>query len=111
MYIRTWHDGFHLFPEEMLFNIAKDPHEQSNVAPSHPEPCHRADAMLKEWHEKMMKTMPQGYTEDPMDIVLSEGGPFHARGHLSEYCKRLQETCNRCSGYPPIALIDWNQYK
>jgi hypothetical protein len=29
---------------------------------------------------------------DPLETVLSEGGPYHARGMLSEYCKRLEAT-------------------
>ena len=34
MYIRTYHDGFHLFPQEMLFDVKNDPHEQHNLAGS-----------------------------------------------------------------------------
>jgi predicted ATPase len=40
----------------------------------------------------MMATMPAGYTEDPMRIVLAEGGPFHARGFLKNYVSRLERT-------------------
>ena len=40
----------------------------------------------------MMATMPAGYTEEPMRIVLAEGGPFHARGFLKDYVKRLKAT-------------------
>ena len=29
---------------------------------------------------------------DPMRIVLAEGGPFHARGQLDQYCRRLEAT-------------------
>jgi arylsulfatase A-like enzyme len=32
MYIRTYHDGFHLFDRDMLFNLREDPYEQHNVA-------------------------------------------------------------------------------
>ena len=28
----------------------------------------------------------------PMRIVLAEGGPFHARGFLKDYVKRLEAT-------------------
>ena len=32
LYMRSYHDGYHLFPQEMLFHLATDPHEQRNVA-------------------------------------------------------------------------------
>jgi len=32
LYTRTYHDGFHLFPDEMLLNLEIDPHEQNDVA-------------------------------------------------------------------------------
>ncbi|MDF2653386.1 MAG: sulfatase, partial [Paenibacillus sp.] len=32
LYIRTYHDGYHLFDKEMLFNLKEDPHEQHNLA-------------------------------------------------------------------------------
>ena len=37
LYMRTYHDGFHLFPDEMLFDLASDPHEQHDLAGEHPE--------------------------------------------------------------------------
>lgn len=75
-----------------MFNINEDPHEQKNLAPPNPDKCREGAAILEQWHKEMMETMPQGYNTDPMEIVLSEGGPFHAKGHLKEYCKRLEET-------------------
>ncbi|MBN1901235.1 sulfatase [Candidatus Sumerlaeota bacterium] len=92
MYIKTWHDGYHLFPDEMLFNIREDPHEQKNLASYNPDQCREGAAFLEKWLNDMLETMPPGYDADPMETVLSEGGPFHARGHLKEYCKRLEET-------------------
>ena len=35
IYIRTYHDGHHLFPKEMLFNLDDDPHEQNDLAAAH----------------------------------------------------------------------------
>jgi hypothetical protein len=40
----------------------------------------------------MMNTMPEGYTQDPMETVLQEGGPYHARGSLRSYLQRLEAT-------------------
>ncbi len=92
MYIRTWHDGFHLFPTEMLFNIAEDPHEQHDLAADRPDVVRRCVYLLNEWHDAMMATQLDGSTVDPMQTVLAEGGPFHARGHLKSYCEYLETT-------------------
>jgi len=90
MYIRTYHDGFHLFPDEMLFNIEEDPHEQHNLAEERRQECLQAVYYLNQWHDDMMKTMPDAV--DPLWTVIREGGPLHARGKLKSYCKRLEET-------------------
>jgi len=92
LYIRTYHDGFHLFAPEQLFNLADDPHEEHNLAKSHPQVCREGAWRLMNWHDEMMATMPRGRVADPMRIVLDEGGPFHARGHLREYIERLKAT-------------------
>jgi arylsulfatase A-like enzyme len=92
LYIRTFHDGFHLFPKEMLFNLADDPHEQRTLAGTHPEICLSGLASLTEWQDQMLQTLPEGYTTDPMQIVLAEGGPTHAKGNLKNYCARLEAT-------------------
>ena len=90
MYVRTYHDGFHLFPDQMLFNVAEDPHEQNNLAEEQPDICKQAVYYLNEWHDRMMKTMR--YDVDPLWTVIREGGPLHARGKLAAYCKRLEKT-------------------
>jgi len=53
----------------------------------------RKEAQKKyaEWHQHMMATMPEGWG-DPLDTVLEEGGPYHARGPLKKYCERLEQT-------------------
>jgi arylsulfatase A-like enzyme len=90
LYIRTYHDGFHLFPREMLFELEKDPHEQDDLAEQHPEICSHALRLLTEWHDEMMAAM--NCDRDPLWTVMSEGGPFHARGELAKYCGRLRKT-------------------
>jgi len=92
IYIRTYHDGFHLFPQEQVFGLADDPHEQHNLAESHPPLCREGAWRLMNWHDQMMATMPRGLVADPMRVVLDEGGPFHARGHLRQYVERLNTT-------------------
>lgn len=90
MYVRTYHDGYHLFPREMLFDLAADPHEERDLARDHREVCREAGARLAEWHDAMMQSMPDAV--DPLWTVMREGGPFHARGQLPAYCERLERT-------------------
>lgn len=80
VYIRTYHDGYHLFPDEMLYNVEQDPHEENDLAQEKPEVCRDAVYYLNEWHDSMMKTM--SYDTDPLWTVMREGGPFHTRGAL-----------------------------
>jgi arylsulfatase A-like enzyme len=90
MYLRTYHDGYHLFPPEMLFDIEQDPHEEHDLAPDHPEVCREAAYYLSDWQVAMMASMPQDV--DPLWTVMKEGGPYHARGHLRAYCDFLERT-------------------
>ncbi len=90
LYIRTYHDGYHLFDKEMLFNLEDDPHEQINLAAERRDICHEAVYWLNEWHDEMMSTMK--HDADPLWTVMHEGGPFHAKGSLRKYTERLKET-------------------
>ncbi len=90
MYLRTYHDGYRLFPQEMLYDIEQDPHEQHDLAPAQPEVCREAVWRLNEWHDAMMQSMP--YATDPLWTVMREGGPLHTRGHLAAYVERLRAT-------------------
>lgn len=93
LYMRTYHCGYHLFPDEMLFNVEQDPHLQNDLAASHMDICERCGSFLQEWEIKMHSSMPAGYTEDPMRTVLSEGGPTHApEDDLPRYLARLRAT-------------------
>ncbi len=92
LYLRTYHDGFHLFPEGMLYNLKEDPYEQHDLAQARPDILRQGQAYLAAWQAQMMESMPEGYSTDPLEIVLAEGGPFHARRALQEYCKRLEAT-------------------
>ena len=90
IYIRTYHDGFHLFPKEMLFDLYQDYHEQNNLAEERPDLCDKACRYLVDWlHEMMMSSKTD---IDPMWTVIREGGPYHAKGNLPMYCKRLEQT-------------------
>lgn len=90
LYTRTYHDGYHLFDEEMLFNLKEDPFEQYNVRAENIPVCKDAVYFLNQWHDEMMFSMP--FDVDPLWTVIKEGGPFHAKGHLKKYVERLEET-------------------
>lgn len=80
LYTRTYHDGFHLFPQEMLHDLEADPHEQNNLAEDHPELCHEGQWRLSRWHDAQMQKMALNSSDvvDPLWTVVREGGPFHA---------------------------------
>ena len=90
LYMRTYHDGYHLFPDEMLFNVKEDPYEQNNLADKHPEACKEAAWHLLNWHGQMMAKRKDAV--DPLWQTIREGGPYHARGHLKNYIEHLKKT-------------------
>lgn len=90
LYIRTYHDGYHLFPKEMLFDVENDPHEQYNLAKKERALCDKAARMLLDWEQEMMWSSKEA--EDPMWRVIREGGPFNCSGRLGEYLERLEQT-------------------
>ncbi|NIK75133.1 arylsulfatase A-like enzyme [Paenibacillus castaneae] len=77
LYIRSYHDGYHGFPKEMLFDLKNDPYEQYNLASERRDICREAVYLLNEWHDEMMMTMKED--NDPLWTVMKEGGPFHAK--------------------------------
>ena len=93
LYLRTWHDGYHPhWNDEMLFDIADDPHETTDLAADEPALVSEAAGLLSNWTEEQLARGIGGITDDPMDTVLDEGGPLHVRGHLPAYLDRLRET-------------------
>jgi len=91
--IRTYHSGFKNYPELMLFDVAADPHELDDLAPKEPERVAEGIAKLERWTTDELNRSPRPV--DPLRLVLSEGGPFHARypdPKFEEYKQRLRET-------------------
>lgn len=76
MYIRTYHDGYHLTPGEELFNVKEDPHEIHDLAAEKPELCWRAAWYLEHWVADNMLSNIYNYHEDPLWNVIAEGGPL-----------------------------------
>lgn len=90
LYIRTYHDGFHLFDDEMLYNIKEDPYEQQDLKDRYPELCAKGAKIILDWHDAAMKDSLS--TIDPLWTVLKEGGPFHTIGYFESYLERLEQT-------------------
>jgi choline-sulfatase len=91
LYSRTWHDGFHGWPDEMLFDIDADPHEQVDLASDQPDVTRRGGQLLEDWTTEQLERA-LGDRRDPMEIVLAEGGPYHLRHRLGGYLDRLRDT-------------------
>ncbi|CAN5475985.1 sulfatase [soil metagenome] len=108
LYMRTYHDGFNLFPQEMLYDLEVDPHEQHDLAEQRPDLCREGLWRLSRWHDAQMQKMARTGNDvvDPLWTVIREGGPFHARlsdgqlpGHpvggrkgFEKFLKRLEST-------------------
>jgi choline-sulfatase len=108
LYLRTYHDGYHLFPQEMLFDLVNDPHEQTDLASVRPDLCTVGAWRLSRWHDAQMQKMASHCTDsvDPLWTVVREGGPYHARlarrhegraqlhgpAELQRYLARLEST-------------------
>lgn len=88
--MRTYHDGYHCFPDVMLFDLEADPHEQRNLAVERKQLVCEAMDHLEDWHGLVMRRSP--HATDPMWTVLREGGPVHVRGKLAMYMDRLRAT-------------------
>ncbi|MFZ5495392.1 MAG: sulfatase [Verrucomicrobiota bacterium] len=115
LYLRTYHDGHHLFPPEMLFDLEQDPHEQHDLTAARPELCREGAWRLARWHDAQMQEMAHraGDVVDPLWTVMREGGPFHARSvspgnpeggraGLQRYIERLKKT-GRADGAARLA--------
>lgn len=92
MYIRTYHDGFCQFPEDMLFNIKEDPYETNNLAEKMPMKVHEGAFLMEKWLSKQMETNAKNGFGDPIWTVIGEGGPYHVKGKLESYMERLKKT-------------------
>jgi hypothetical protein len=89
-YIRTYDDGYHLFPKEMLFNLKDDPYEQHNLAEQNRAVCDEAIRRMTNWHDDMMATSTSDI--DPLWTVMREHSLIYNRGQLPAYCNRLEAT-------------------
>jgi arylsulfatase A-like enzyme len=90
--IRTYHTGLKEFPEYMLFDIQKDPHETTNLAAQRAEVLGCGLRLMDQW---VAFQMTRSFRGDPFWGVIREGGPFHANVHSAawkNYLERLRAT-------------------
>lgn len=101
LYIRTYHDGFRLYPQEMLFDLEADVYEEHDIAAQHPDICREGAWRLLRWHDEQMQKMVVNSSDwiDPMWTVIREQGPLHANpvmagrpALLKDYVARLEAT-------------------
>ncbi|MBI1374354.1 MAG: sulfatase-like hydrolase/transferase [Phycisphaera sp.] len=90
LYLRTYHDAHHGYPDDMLFDLTHDPHEQHDVAAERSDLVEHAKALLEDWHDAMMASAT--HDVDPLQTVMQEGGGLHARIDLPAYLERLKST-------------------
>jgi choline-sulfatase len=90
--IRSYHDGFHDYPQYLVFDLVADPHEQHDLAPTRPDLVATAQSLLDAWHRAQMATAH--VAEDPLDTVMAEGGPHHVtrEPNVGGYLDRLRAT-------------------
>jgi hypothetical protein len=85
----------------MLFDLADDPHETTNLADEKPGVVTAGLGKLQRWYDdRMMEAatgenggnpdVPEGVT-DPMWDTVREGGPLHSKGRLEPYAEYLRE--------------------
>ena len=86
----TYHDGYKQLRPLALYDLAADPHEVTDISASEPSLVVRAQALLARWLAEMMERSASDV--DPLMTVLREGGPFHCRGQLPAYLRRLRKT-------------------
>jgi arylsulfatase A-like enzyme len=88
--IRTYHDGFHWFPDVLLFDVEDDPHEQSDLSAQRPDVVGRAAGLLGAWRDDALSRSDSA--ADPLWTVIREGGPWHTLGRLDDYLGVLRST-------------------
>ncbi len=92
LFIRTYHTGLKHLPAYMVFDLAQDPHETTNLAGSRPDLLGTGLQKLDQWVGEQMGHAERG---DPFWGVIAEGGPLHANvnhSYWGNYLNRLRKT-------------------
>ena len=87
--IRTYHTGLHDWPDLMLFDLERDPHEVANLADARPDVVGRCEHLLNDWWGRQQTQIGAG--PDPMMLMIQEGGPLYVRDQVEAYGRILQQ--------------------
>lgn len=71
LFIRTYHPGLFPFPEVMLFDMQRDPHQTRNLAAEEPKEVAEMDHRLQEWLQAQVGH--PGSLPDPMSEIIRTG--------------------------------------
>ncbi len=87
--IRTYHAGLHEWPDVMLYDLQRDPHEVNDLAAARPEVVGQCEHLLSQWWAQQA-TRPDA-RPDPMMQMIREGGPLYVRDQVEPYAKLLRQ--------------------
>jgi arylsulfatase A-like enzyme len=89
--IRSYHTGLKNYPARMLFDVARDPHETTDLVAAQPQLADHGSGLIEQWTAEMLTRSSSAI--DPLWTVMREGGPFHCRAQQREnYLQRLRQT-------------------
>ena len=89
LFIHDLHDGYHGYAPQMLFDLARDPHQQPILAPDNPQQV--SDPSERLGHLSRLRPARSSTGIDPLQTVLRRR-PSHTRGKLPAYLERLRAT-------------------
>ncbi|MFC7230644.1 sulfatase [Saliphagus sp. GCM10025308] len=101
--IKTYHDAFKSDLEDlMLFDLAHDPHETTNLVDEHPDVVRDGLSTLQRWVDDRLLEAARGErggnpgaenaVTDPLWQVLRGKGPYYTWDALEDYAEHLRRT-------------------
>jgi choline-sulfatase len=87
LYIRTLHAALDPMPDELLFDLAVDPHERNDLTSAEPQRLEELRAALGAWWDAN-----GGRERDPLVAMAAEGGAYYPRLFKDGYLRVLRET-------------------
>ncbi len=88
--VRTYHCGTNNYPQYMLFDLDKDPHEQHDLANERQDLVGLGMLKIDNWMGDQMFKAERG---DPMWGIIKEGGPLHQASYSNlviNYIEKLK---------------------
>jgi arylsulfatase A-like enzyme len=88
LYIRTLHAALNPMPDELLFDLANDPHEERNLIDVEQSRADELRKRLDAWWDEMAGQVPS----DPLAEIAAEGGAYYPRQFRDNYLALLRRT-------------------